>query len=119
MRFQPGQNGDSGRRPRRTPYADAHSEVAQLTVHALRILPIDSVALATAKSVARQALRGKISAAADAANRAESTPRQRPEVLRESPKVVLISVDRRKVIDSEAEQAADSLPPSDGDSKTE
>jgi len=42
----------------------------------LRISQDCSVALAIAKRVAREAIRGKISAASKAANQAEGTPRQ-------------------------------------------
>jgi hypothetical protein len=78
-RFRPGQSGNPGGRPNRTPYADAHREVADLPVSELRILPNESVATAIAKSVAKQALKGSVTAAAEAANRAEGTPRKCPE----------------------------------------
>jgi hypothetical protein len=79
-RFKPGQSGNPGGRPGWTPYADAHREVAELQVADLVVLPSDTVAVATAKAVASQALKGNISAAAEAANRAEGTPRPRPEL---------------------------------------
>jgi hypothetical protein len=51
-----------------------------MTVRDLRVEQDDSVALAVAKRVAREAIRGKISAASEAANRAEGTPRQTVEL---------------------------------------
>lgn len=78
-RFRPGQSGNPGGRPSRTPYTDAHREVAELQVNDLRILPTESVAIAIAKSVAKQALKGSITADAEAANRVEGTPRKCPE----------------------------------------
>ncbi len=79
-RFQPGQSGNPGGRPSRTPYADAHREIAELTVRDLPILPTDSVATAIAKSVASKALKGNISAVVEVVDRAEGTPQQRPAV---------------------------------------
>jgi hypothetical protein len=135
--FQPGQSPNPGGRPSWTPYADAHREVAGLTVHELGVLPTDSVARATAKSVARQALKGNISAAAEAANRAEGTPRQRPEVSAVGPQEVVWKVvfqekeitnpdalrgahlKRSSDQDSKPEEAADSLAPPDGDGEPE
>lgn len=75
-RFQRGRSGNPGGRPSKTPFADAHREVAQMPVSELRVKPTDRVALAVAKRVAREAIRGKISAASEAANRAEGSPRQ-------------------------------------------
>jgi hypothetical protein len=69
-----------GGRPKRTPYTDAHREIAEATVKDLSIRDTDSVALAIAKAVAREALKGKIQAAAEIANRVEGTARQRVEV---------------------------------------
>ena len=46
----------------------------------LTIKGSDSVAVAVAKAVAREALKGKIHAATEIANRVEGTPRQRVEV---------------------------------------
>jgi hypothetical protein len=120
-RFQPGQSGNPGGRPSRTPYADAHREIAELTVRDLPILQTDSVATAIAKSVASKALKGNISAAAEAANRAEGTPRQRPEESEKGPREFVIRVTEDKPTQRaklNAEQAADLLPP-DGDSGPE
>jgi|SRR6266852_5294315 len=121
-RFQPGQSGNPGGRPSRTPYADAHREIAELTVRDLINLPTDSVALRTAKAVARLAVDGNISAAIEAANRAEGTPRQRPEESEKGPRELVIRVIEDKPTQRaklNAEQAADLLPPSDGDSEPE
>jgi len=69
-----------GGRPKRTPYTDAHREIANAIVKDLAIKESDSVALAIAKAVAREALRGKIPAAVEIANRVEGTARQRLEL---------------------------------------
>lgn len=121
-RFQPGQSGNPGGRPSRTPYADAHREIAELTVRDLPILPTDSVATAIAKSVASKALEGNISAAVEAANRVEGTPRQRAEVAGDkSGQIIIMSRMARpnRQPNRKAEQAADSLPPSDRRSEAE
>jgi hypothetical protein len=75
-RFKPGYSGNPVGRPRRTPYADAHRVVAELPVSDLKSSSKDSVSIGIAKSVARKALKGNISAAAECANRTEGTPRQ-------------------------------------------
>ena len=69
-----------GGRPKRTPYADAHKAIAEAFVKDLRITPTDTVAVAIAKAVAREALRGKIQAAKESADRAEGTATQRLRV---------------------------------------
>jgi hypothetical protein len=69
-----------GGRPKKTPYADAYREVADWMVKDLKISPTDSVAIAIAKVVAREALNGKISAAVEIANRVEGVARQRLEL---------------------------------------
>ena len=51
-----------------------------MTLRELRVAQGDSEALAIAKRVAREAIRGKISAANEAANRAVGTPRQMLEL---------------------------------------
>ena len=115
-RFRPGQSGNPGGRPNRTPYADAHREVADLPVSKLGILPNESVRIGIAKSVAKQALKGNISAAAEAANRAEGTPRKCPEVADTLRREVVIIVKEEKRVKEEqrvadrAEQAGNSLP---------
>jgi hypothetical protein len=69
-----------GGRPKKTPFADAHRQVAEATVKDLTIRDNDSVAVAVAKALAREALRGKVQAATEIANRVEGTARQRVEV---------------------------------------
>ena len=69
-----------GGRPKNTPYTDAYRQIAQATVRDLTIRDSDSVALAIAKAVVREALKGKIQAAAEIADRVEGTVRQRVEV---------------------------------------
>jgi hypothetical protein len=69
-----------GGRPKRTPFTDAHRQIAESSVRDLTILDTDSVAVAIAKALAREALRGKIQAASEIANRVEGTARQRLEV---------------------------------------
>ena len=103
-RFQSGKSGNPGGRPKRTPYADAHREVAELQVSELRILQTDTVAMATAKSVAKRALSGNISAAVEAANRAEGTPRPRPEA--DLNREVLIRLVEEKKSPAKADETA-------------
>jgi hypothetical protein len=69
-----------GGRPKKTPFTDAHRQIAESSVKELTILDSDSVAVAIAKALAREALRGKIQAATEIANRVEGTSRQRLEV---------------------------------------
>jgi hypothetical protein len=71
---------DPGGRPKRTPYTDAHRQIAEVLVKDLKIRSNDSVALGAAKAVAREALRGKIPAAVEIANRVEGIARQRVEL---------------------------------------
>jgi Family of unknown function (DUF5681) len=73
-----------GGRPKRTPYADAHREIAEGLVKDLKIRANDSVAFAIAKAVAREALGGEIPAAVEIANRVEGIARQRVEVTGEN-----------------------------------
>jgi Family of unknown function (DUF5681) len=75
-RFTPGQSGNPGGRPRRTPYGDAHRLVAYLLVVELQDSPNDTVAIRMAKRVARQGLEGKFAAVVEAANRTEGKPRE-------------------------------------------
>lgn len=75
-RFKPGQSGNPGGRPRRTPYADAHRRVAELSVAELENSPDDSVVIRSAKAVARDAMKGNIPAAVEVANRTEGKPRE-------------------------------------------
>ena len=74
--FKPGQSGNPGGRPHRTPYADAHRIVADLPIAELQDSPDDSVAIRVAKRVARQAIEGKLVAVVEAANRTEGKPRE-------------------------------------------
>jgi hypothetical protein len=73
-----------GGRPKRTPYTDAHREIAEASVKDLKIKASDSIAVGIAKAVAREALRGKIAAAVEIANRVEGTARQRVELTGEN-----------------------------------
>jgi hypothetical protein len=79
-RFKPGISPNPGGRPKRTPYTDACRLVAEMRVKDLKINARDPVPLAIAKMVAREALRGKVQAAAELANRVEGTPTQRHEL---------------------------------------
>ena len=77
--WKPGESGNPSGRPK-TPYRDAHRAIANELVKELRINPNDTIALAIAKAVAREALKGKIQAAKEAADRAEGTATQRQRV---------------------------------------
>lgn len=72
-----GQSGNPGGRPNKNPFTDAYRLVAELSVKELAVSPTDTVAIAVAKVTVREALKGKVSAAAEAANRAEGTPTQK------------------------------------------
>ena len=75
-RFTPGQSANPNGRPRRTPCADAHRRVAELSVAELENSPDDSVVIRSAKAVARDAMKGNIPAAVEAANRTEGKHRE-------------------------------------------
>jgi Family of unknown function (DUF5681) len=77
--FKPGQSGNPAGRPKNA-YSDAHKLIASGSVKDLRIRPTDTVALAIAKIVCREALKGKIDAAKEAADRTEGRSPQRHEV---------------------------------------
>jgi hypothetical protein len=80
-RWKKGQpSPNPGGRPRLSPYTDAHRAIAEGLVKDLGIKATDSVAMAVAKVVAREALRGKIPAAKELADRVEGTPTQRHDV---------------------------------------
>lgn len=68
-----------GGRPKKTPYTDAHRQIAESSVKDLTIRDSDSVVIAVAKALAREALKGKIQAATEIANRVEGIARQRLE----------------------------------------
>jgi hypothetical protein len=78
--FPKGVSGNPGGRPQRTPYTDAHRAIAEGLVQDLGIKATDSVAMAIAKAVAREALKGKVAAAKEVADRIEGTPTQRHDV---------------------------------------
>src|SRR5277367_2302993 len=84
-RFKPGRSANPGGRPGRTPYADAHRAVAALLVADLKTSPDDSIAVGIAKAVAREAMKGKIAAAVEAANRTEGRPREIDEPDEQNP----------------------------------
>jgi hypothetical protein len=77
-RWKPGQSGNPGGRPKKTPLADACREVLALPV------PDDAegrtYAKAIAQSLAQKALAGDIRAAQELADRAEGKPRQSLEI---------------------------------------
>jgi hypothetical protein len=79
-RFKPGTSPNPGGRPKKTPYTDACRQVAEMCVKDLKVNARDPVPLAIAKMVAREALKGKVAAAAELANRVEGTPTQRHEL---------------------------------------
>src|SRR5271169_3501585 len=77
-RWQPGQSGNPGGRPKKTPLADACREVLG------RLVPDDAdgrtYAEAIAETLAQKALSGDIRAAQELADRAEGKPRQSLEI---------------------------------------
>ncbi len=76
-RWKPGQSGNPGGRPKKTPYADACRALANLTEEqVMERNPQDSFPLAVAKAVGRAALEGGVHALAELANRAEGRPAQ-------------------------------------------
>jgi Family of unknown function (DUF5681) len=79
--FKPGQSGNPGGRPKKTPYTDAHRLIAEMVgVADLNILPTDTIAECVAKIMAREALKGKVNAAKEIADRTDGTPRQTVEI---------------------------------------
>ena len=93
----------------------------QITDDLQLVLEVTKIYRPIAKSVASKALKGNVSAAAEAANRAEGTPRQRREESEKGPRELVIRVIEDKPTQRaklNAEQAADLLPP-DGDSGPE
>jgi hypothetical protein len=79
--FKPGQSGNPGGRPKKTPYTEAHRKIAELIgVADLNILPTDTIAECVAKIMAREALKGKVNAAKEIADRTDGTPRQTVEI---------------------------------------
>ena len=59
--FKPGQSGNPGGRPKKTPYTNAHRLIAEMIgVADLHILPTDTVAECVAKIMAREALKGAV-----------------------------------------------------------
>lgn len=79
-----GVSGNPSGRPKKTPYTDAHREVAELLVKELKVSKSDSVARVVAKAIAKQAVKGKLAFAKEIADRVEGTPRQRVEVTGEN-----------------------------------
>jgi Family of unknown function (DUF5681) len=76
-RWKPGQSGNPGGRPKKTPYADACRALADLTEEqVMERNPQDSFPLAVAKAVGCAALEGGVRALAELANRAEGRPAQ-------------------------------------------
>lgn len=79
--FKPGQSGNPGGRPKKTPYTEAHRVIAEMVgVAGLNILPTDTIAECVAKIMAREALKGKVNAAKEIADRTDGTPRQMVEI---------------------------------------
>jgi hypothetical protein len=79
-RFKRGTSPNLGGRPKKTPYTDACRQVAEMFVKDLKLNASDPVPVAIAKMVAREALKGKVAAAAELANRVEGAPTQRHEL---------------------------------------
>src|ERR1700693_5228337 len=79
--FKPGQSGNPGGRPKKTPYTNAHRLIAEMIgVADLHILPTDTVAECVAKIMALEALKGKVNAAKEIADRTDGTPQQTVEI---------------------------------------
>jgi hypothetical protein len=98
-RWAPGKSANPGGRPSTTVYSDAHREVSQLAVRELRVKQSDSVAVAVAKRVAREAIRGKISAASEAASRCEGTCRQMIELQQQGDLQVRVTSDINETLE--------------------
>jgi len=71
-----------------TPYTDAYKEITDGMVKDLKIRPTDTVAIAIAKAMAREALSGKIPAAVEITNRVEGVARQQLELTGESSQLI-------------------------------
>ena len=79
--FSKGQSGNPKGRPRKDLFTKAYEKAAQLLTKDLGVKPTDTVADAIGKIVAREALKGKIQAATELANRIEGKPTTRVELL--------------------------------------
>ena len=91
MRWQPGQSGNPGGRPKRTPYADACREVGELTDFEEK--PGDPGHVKLAKALMRHALSERMGAvqAAELMDRAEGRPAQAVVQQSDSPSDALTS----------------------------
>ena len=79
--FKPGQSGNPGGPAKKTPYTEAYRKMAELIgVADLNILPTDTIAECVAKIMAREALKGKVNAAKEIADRTDGTPRLTVEI---------------------------------------
>lgn len=79
--FKPGDSGNPGGRPKKTPYTEAHRKIAEfIGLGELNFLPTDTIAECVAKIMAREALKGKVNAAKEIADRTDGTPRQTVEI---------------------------------------
>ncbi len=77
-----------GGRPKTAVMSEALREVAELPVKKLRTLKTDNVAKASAKAMARRAVKGQVGAFSEMANRIEGKPRMAVEDLHREPVTV-------------------------------
>jgi uncharacterized protein DUF5681 len=97
-RFAPGVSGNPGGRPANAPFAAAYREMASLPIAELKRSRKDSIAIGVAKATLREAMKGKISAAREAADRAEGTPRQAIAVEQSGPVEVRVIYDQKETL---------------------
>jgi len=84
-RFKPGVSPNPGGRPKCASFSEAIRLVSGLTVKELRNSASDPVAVAVAKALTRQALKGKVSAISEVIDRSEGKARQALDMNHQGP----------------------------------